>query len=308
MCSSLSLRNLRRPYRWLQAALAALAGTLAQGVFAEGGIDAAAERSLIEEARSYEHGEGVPKDPLKAATLYCRAARAGDAEGQYSLGWMYANGRGLARDDAHAAALFELAAAQGHAYAERMLRFVAEGDKRLPDCMREEERQTLALADDDDESELTPARRRIVEMVNTLAPGYAVHPKLALAIITAESNFNPNARSPKNAAGLMQLIPETAERFKVKNVLDPAQNIRGGLAYLRWLLSYYRGQVPLAIAAYNAGEGAVDRYRGIPPYRETRDYVQKVLRIFKRQDHPYDDSVTPPSSAFFAPAPGRASK
>lgn len=306
MHNNLSRRNLRKLFRWLQAALAALAGTLAQGVFAAGGIDAIARAGLIEEARAYEHGEGVPKDHLKAAALYCRAARAGDAEGQYSLGWMYANGRGLARDDAYAAALFELAAGQGHVYAARMLRFVADDDKRLPDCMRKDERLALAWADEGDEPELTPARRRIVEMVNKLAPGYAVHPKLALAVITAESNFNPNARSPKNAGGLMQLIPQTAERFNVKNVFDPAQNIRGGLAYLRWLLSYYRGQVPLAIAAYNAGEGAVDRYRGIPPYRETRDYVQKVLQIFKGQDHPYDDSVTPPSSAFFAP--GRAAK
>ena len=120
-------------------------------------------------------------------------------------------------------------------------------------------------------------------------------PSLALAIIRAESNFDPNARSPKNAQGLMQLIPETSARFNVKKPFDPVQNVRGGLAYLRWLLAYFKGNVTLVAAAYNAGEGAVDKYLGIPPYAETRAYVQRIKRYFRRDSHPFDSTVTDPS-------------
>jgi soluble lytic murein transglycosylase-like protein len=118
---------------------------------------------------------------------------------------------------------------------------------------------------------------------------------LALAIARTESNFNPSAVSGKNAQGLMQLIPETSVRFNVRKPFDPEQNIRGGLAYLRWLLAYFRGDVALVAAAYNSGEGTVNRYRGIPPYPETRDYVKRILNFFPRDAHPYDEAVTPPS-------------
>ena len=114
-------------------------------------------------------------------------------------------------------------------------------------------------------------------MVSAVAPSYGIEPKLALAVITVESNFDIRARSEKDARGLMQLIPETAARFKVKDAFDARDNVRGGLAYLRWLLAYYRGRVALAAAAYNAGEKAVDRYGGVPPYAETREYVRQNL-------------------------------
>jgi hypothetical protein len=81
----------------------------------------------------------------------------------------------------------------------------------------------------------------------------------------------------------------------VRNAFDPVENVHGGLAYLRWLLAYYRGHVVFAAAAYNAGERAVDRYRGVPPYPETRGYVQRVLSMFRKHDHPYDPTVTGPS-------------
>jgi len=93
----------------------------------------------------------------------------------------------------------------------------------------------------------------------------------------------------------MQLIPETSARFNVAKPFDPEQNIRGGLAYLRWLLAYFKGNVGLVAAAYNAGEGTVNRFRGIPPFAETRDYVKRIRKLFARDDHPYDQSITAPS-------------
>ncbi len=254
--------------------------------------------SLIARALAYEHGEGVPKDPLKAAALYCTAARDGDPEAQFSLGWMYANGRGVAHDDAIAASLFALAAAAGHAEAKRMQRFVGDDRGTLPDCMRPPPpapAEAPVAAEPDPFAELPPWKQKIAEQVAKLAPRYALDPRLALSIIAVESNFEPRARSEKDARGLMQLIPETATRFNVGNPYDVNDNLRGGLAYLRWLLAYYRGQVALAAAAYNAGEAAVDKYRGIPPYPETRDYVRRVLELFRRDWHAFDPRVVAPS-------------
>ena len=144
-------------------------------------------------------------------------------------------------------------------------------------------------------AELSPDKQKIAAIVTNLAPAYAVAPRLALAVITVESNFDPKARSPKDARGLMQLIPDTAVRFHVRNAFDVRDNLRGGLAYLRWLLSYYRGEVALAAAAYNAGEAIVDKYRGVPPYPETRSYVQRVLALFGKERHPYDPDLVSPS-------------
>ena len=96
-------------------------------------------------------------------------------------------------------------------------------------------------------------------------------------MIHAESAFDPDALSHKNAHGLMQLIPATARRFGVRNINDPAQNLHGGMAYLRWLLDHFDGDVELALDGYNAGEQAVSDYRGIPPYAETVNYVKVVL-------------------------------
>jgi len=119
------------------------------------------------------------------------------------------------------------------------------------------------------------------------ADGAVIPPRYAMS--------DPNAVSPKQAQGLMQLIPDTALRFKVRNAMDPAQNIRGGMAYLRWLMAYFEGDVALVAAAYNAGERAVERYRGVPPYAETRDYVRRILAAVGTLAHPFDASVTAPS-------------
>ncbi len=247
---------------------------------------------LRNEARSYEHGEGVPKDPVRAASLYCEGARYGDAEAQFSLGWMYANGRGVSRSDEIAAFFFKLAAEKGHEQAKKMLRYVGETVAPLPECMRYSEADT-----DFQEFFRTsnPEQQKVFGLVRKLAPEYGVSPRLVMAVIKAESNFEPSAVSPKNAQGLMQLIPETSVRFNVKKPFDPEQNIRGGMSYLRWLLAYFEGNVALVAAAYNAGEGAVNRFGGIPPYAETRDYVKRIMSIFRRSEHPYDPEVVTPS-------------
>jgi soluble lytic murein transglycosylase-like protein len=136
---------------------------------------------------------------------------------------------------------------------------------------------------------------RIEYLVRLLAPRYRVPPRLALAIIDVESKFDQNAVSPKNAKGLMQLIPETAVRFGVRDPFDPRQNIQGGLAYLRWLLAYFEGNTTLVAAAYNAGEGAVDKHLGVPPYAETQDYVRKVIERVGPATLPFDARATGPS-------------
>lgn len=126
---------------------------------------------------------------------------------------------------------------------------------------------------------LPPAvRARFTEDIKEIAGRYGVSASLVESVIRAESAFNPSAISRKGAQGLMQLMPQTASSLGVRNAFDPKQNIEGGVRHLRYLIDRYPGNLPLAVAAYNAGEGAVDRYRGIPPYAETQDYVRKVLQ------------------------------
>ncbi len=125
-------------------------------------------------------------------------------------------------------------------------------------------------------------RERYEEHVQAAAREHQVDPALIHAVISAESAYNPLARSTKGARGLMQLIPETGARYGATNLLDPKQNIDAGTRYLKDLMAMFGNDLKLAIAAYNAGEGAVQRYGTIPPYAETRNYVPKVLAYYKR--------------------------
>jgi len=114
-------------------------------------------------------------------------------------------------------------------------------------------------------------------IISSCSREFGVDSSLVKAVIHAESGYNPNAVSPKGAQGLMQLMPKTAQGLKVADSLNPSDNIRGGVRYLKFLLDTFKGNESLALAAYNAGMGSVAKYGGIPPYQETRNYVAKVL-------------------------------
>jgi transglycosylase-like protein with SLT domain len=128
---------------------------------------------------------------------------------------------------------------------------------------------------------------QIVEIeahIREVAVRYDIPPILVAAIVEAESEFNPRAVSRRGAQGLMQLMPDTASSLRVSDSFDPYENIEGGVRHLRRLMDRYRGNLPLVLAAYNAGEQAVTVYRGVPPYRETRRYVSRILRRIGRPD------------------------
>jgi hypothetical protein len=138
--------------------------------------------------------------------------------------------------------------------------------------------------------------------IDAAASLHGVSTELVRAVIQVESEFDPLARSSKGAQGLMQLMPDTARRLGVSNPFDPRQNIFGGVRYLRQLLDMFQGDVALTAAAYNAGENAVVRYKGVPPYRETRGYVQKVQSLLSG----FSSAIVPTvqAASFFAPNPG----
>lgn len=119
------------------------------------------------------------------------------------------------------------------------------------------------------------------QLIRQAAQQHGISEGLIKAVMHTESGFNINARSPVGAQGLMQLMPATARRFKVSNAYDPQQNILGGAKYLSWLLKRFNGNTQLAVAAYNAGEGNVDKYGGVPPFRETQDYVRRVTSRYQ---------------------------
>jgi len=263
-------------------------------------------RTLLQRAQDYQQLEDEVEGDWQAAILYCEASRLGSAEAQYLLGMLYAFGRGVPESRPLAASLFSLASAQGHSEAQKMLDTIQMTTTELPPCVQaavlppQAPRPVVVEAPKVLNIErhivnLPESKKWLIDLVQTLADWYEVDPRLVLSVIAVESNFQVQATSHKSAMGLMQLIPQTAERFNVRNAYDATQNIRGGIKYLRWLLSYYRGDVTLAVAAYNAGEKAVDRYKGIPPYAETRQYVKRVLELYELATHPYQENITEPS-------------
>jgi soluble lytic murein transglycosylase-like protein len=261
-----------------------LAATLATLV----AFAAEAQASIVPPASSRNGPDAIAK--------LCWQARLGQAEAQFQLAWIYAHDNSQRRHD-WAAYLLRSAASQGHMPAQRTLQLAPWPEPVAPDCLVAVGAKAMkkGAAQYEPPRVVVEAPPRIEYLVRLLAPRYKVPPRLALAIIDVESRFNPDAVSPKNARGLMQLIPETAERFGVRNAFDPRQNIEGGLAYLRWLTAYFEGNVTLVAAAYNAGEGAVDKHLGVPPYAETRDYVKKVIDRYGNTPLPFDPRVTTPS-------------
>ena len=126
---------------------------------------------------------------------------------------------------------------------------------------------------------------RYSDVIERQASRHRVRPELVRAVIQVESGFDPLARSPKGAMGLMQLMPQTALDMNVKNTFSPHENIEGGVRYLRTLLDRYEGNLSLALAAYNSGETAVKRWGTIPPFKETKEYVSKVLALYQGTGH-----------------------
>ncbi len=255
--------------------------------------------ALVAMAFKFNRIEGSPNSYAEVVANYCKQAKTGNADALFALAWMYENGKGVSTDKSIAAQLYAKAAEQGHSSAQQSVARIAgvQSTSALPNCLLPDPPVAQAITLDEERkgiSEKTAAlfysQRHVLKLVNKLAPRYKIDTNLVMAFIAVESGFNVQATSVKNAQGLMQLIPETAQRFGVKDAYKAEDNIKGGLAYLRWLLAYYKGDVELVAAAYNAGEGAVDKYKGVPPYPETRMYVKKIANLYNNNTHPYQDN------------------
>jgi len=281
---------------WAALCLAVMsASAAAQPAADRAALEAAAQRgdvpALMMLARIYERGENVEQDLLRSNALYCKAAARGNVDALFKLGQIYASGREVMPNEGVGALLIHKAAELGSERAKELLPYISRGlGSVLPECMNEPSAKVV----------LSPSapkvRKDIALLVQRWAPHYSVDPELVMALIAVESRFDATAVSPKNAQGLMQLIPATAARFGVKNAFNVLDNLKGGLAYLRWLMAYFKGDVTLVLAAYNAGEETVERYRGIPPYRETRDYVKQITSVYTKPSHPYVAELATPSS------------
>lgn len=236
----------------------------------------------------------------QAYDYFCLQARdSSDANAQFAMGWMYSMGKGVEVNHDVAAIFFNMAAAQGHLDAKEWLEKKA-GDAAkasLPTCM---EKPLLTAVENTsaesfpDPNDLFYKHGPIYHMVKKHARTYEIDVDFAMAVIAVESGFNPKATSPKNAQGLMQLMPETQARFNVIDAYDAEQNIKGGLSYLRWLLAYFKGDVELVAAAYNAGEKNVVKYQGVPPFPETLEYIKRFSKYYKRKYHDYRQDLNIP--------------
>jgi len=140
---------------------------------------------------------------------------------------------------------------------------------------------------------LTSGDADLDQLIANIGEAEGVDPRFIHAVIWQESKYEQHARSHVGAQGLMQLMPATARRFGCKNTTDPAENIAAGTKYLSWLLKRFDGNVELALAGYNAGEGSVDKYNGIPPYRETQNYVRIITSRYGKSRNPILDTPVP---------------
>lgn len=228
-------------------------------------------------AETLVQGFGGHRDYAAALQNYCQAARKGHTGAAYRIGWMLLNGQGIAADAGEAAAWFHHAAASGHRPSQGALKLIPSADPSERSACHGVPRGETVPA-------LVALRERapadIRALVAEIAPEHGLDPDLVLIVIAVESAFDPKAVSHASAQGLMQLMPATARRFAVDDVFDPRQNIDGGTRYLAELIDRYDADLDLVLAAYNAGEGAVEKYGGIPPYDETRNYVARIRALY----------------------------
>jgi soluble lytic murein transglycosylase-like protein len=219
--------------------------------------------------RHHHPTDGRARNYRVAMLLYCRA----DADGHANSA--YAGGHGFKQNQARASAWFKRTSALEHPEGASMAKIFRQGGSaRCPNGWGRTARAKLY------------APQEIRALAAELAPKYGLDPKLVLAVIQVESAYQTDAVSSANAQELMQLIPATATRFGVRDAFNPTENIQGGMRYLRWLLKRFKGDVTKTVAAYDAGEGAVEKYGGVPPYREAQNYVRKIRRLYAKLHHP----------------------
>jgi hypothetical protein len=207
-------------------------------------LEAAGKRgdatALITLAEKYKRGDDVTRDVHRSNELYCKAAGRGSVDALLELGLIYASGREMIANEGVGALLINMAAERGSERAKEILPYISRGvGSFVPPCLTAE----MAAAAATNSLPVSGVRKDIEMLVQQLAPQYSIDPDLVMALIGVESRFNTTAVSPKNAQGLMQLIPATAVRFGVKNTFNAADNLKGGLSYLRWLLAYFQGDV-----------------------------------------------------------------
>lgn len=220
--------------------------------------------------------ERTRQDYGRALRLHCEAAARGHPGSTFSIALLHLTGRGVPQNDDRAVAWMRLAAMRGHEHARALLHHLPMAPKMETRCPREWPGKTAT-----GESRAL-GLEGVESLVRRLAPSHRLDPDLVLAVVAVESSGRPDARSPKNAQGLMQLMPETAADLGVEDALDPVQNLQGGMRHLRRLIDRFSGDLTLALAAYNAGEEAVSRYKGVPPYPETQAYVRKLRALYPK--------------------------
>ena len=253
---------------------------LALNVQAHDYVEAPRVVAVLAQGYAAEHGVGIRKNTSLAIELYCDTGTMGSSEGFFRIGRMLVKAPPKQRNPRLANAYLALAARLGHRAATML------HDPRVENANIDEICSTRYGAAGQPRFDLEGyiaalplAKRNIAALIRKRAPQFGVDVRMALGIALAESNLDANAVSPKNAQGVMQLIPDTQERFGVQKPFDAEQNIKGGLSYLRWLQNRFVGNFKLVAAAYNAGEGNVERYGGVPPFPETQHYVRRVLQF-----------------------------